>query len=87
MKFEIQFCIDYNAGCACQVHLLISLLTTKNKMALPIWQSHSIFWKPPEPESVSDNKYLKIRVIRVICVISDSDNSTIECPCQFDVLA
>ena len=32
--------------------------------------------KPPDPESVSDNEYLKIRVICVIRVIRDSDNST-----------
>ena len=37
--------------------------------------------KPLDPESVLDSQYLKIRVLRVLRVLRDSDNSTIEWPC------
>ena len=36
--------------------------------------------KPLDPESVLDSQYLKIRVLRVLRVLRDSDNSTIEWP-------
>ena len=36
--------------------------------------------KPLDPESVLDSQYLKIRFLRVLRVLCDSDNSTIECP-------
>ena len=37
--------------------------------------------KPLYPESVLDSQYLRIRVLRVLRVLRDSDNSTIEWLC------
>ena len=37
--------------------------------------------KPLDPESVLDSQYLRIRVFRVLRVLRDSDNATIEWLC------